>query len=104
MGCWGRSRLSAGCFFWPGGPVSLFSAWPDRPGQHERNCMKIQGCTVLLFVCLCCLSAYGQDRPIVIKAATILDGKGAVLRNTAIVVQGGKISKLDPNAQGAVYD
>jgi imidazolonepropionase-like amidohydrolase len=35
-----------------------------------------------------------QDRAIVLKAATVLDGKGQILRNTIIVVEGGKISRL----------
>src|SRR5689334_391636 len=32
-----------------------------------------------------------QDRPLVIKASTVLDGKGQTLHNTTIVVQGSKI-------------
>jgi imidazolonepropionase-like amidohydrolase len=39
-------------------------------------------------------SLNAQDRPIVLKAATVLDGKGQVLRNTVIVVEGGKISHV----------
>ena len=35
-----------------------------------------------------------QERPIVLKASTILDGKGQVLRNTIIVVEGGKIARI----------
>jgi imidazolonepropionase-like amidohydrolase len=35
-----------------------------------------------------------QDRPIVLKAAMILDGRGQVLRNTSIVVEGGKIARI----------
>jgi imidazolonepropionase-like amidohydrolase len=35
-----------------------------------------------------------QERPIVLKTATILDGKGQVLRNTIIVVESGKIARL----------
>ncbi len=35
-----------------------------------------------------------QDRPIVIKAATILDGKGHILRNTTIVVEGSRIARI----------
>ena len=35
-----------------------------------------------------------QDRPIVIRAATVLDGKGQTLRNTTIVVQGTKILRV----------
>jgi len=36
----------------------------------------------------------GQERPIVLRAATALDGKGQILRNTIIVVEGGKISRI----------
>src|SRR5215831_9387060 len=66
--------------------------------------MRTQSLAVGLLLCLSCLPAHGQDRPIVIKASTLLDGKGGVIKDTAIVIQGGKISKLDPNAQGTVYD
>ena len=47
-----------------------------------------------------------QERPIVLKASTVLDGKGKILRNMVIVVEGGKISRLGGSApQGAVsYD
>jgi len=36
----------------------------------------------------------GQERPIVLRAATVLDGKGQILRNTIIVVEGGKIARI----------
>ena len=47
-----------------------------------------------------------QQRPIVLKAATILDGKGQVLRNTIIVVDGGNIARIGGDAPiGAItYD
>jgi len=35
-----------------------------------------------------------QERPIVLKAATALDGKGQTLHDTIIVVEGGKISRI----------
>jgi hypothetical protein len=35
-----------------------------------------------------------QERPIVLKAAAVFDGKGQVLRNTIIVVEGGKILRV----------
>jgi len=38
--------------------------------------------------------ATAQERPIVLKAATILDGKGEAFRNTIIVVEGGKIVRI----------
>ena len=46
------------------------------------------------------------DKPIVIKAATVLDGKGQTLRNTIIVVQGSKIVSVGGTAPaGAItYD
>lgn len=48
--------------------------------------------------------AHGQDRPIVIKVSAVLDGKGNILRNTNIVIEGGKIARLDPKAAPATYD
>lgn len=47
-----------------------------------------------------------QDRPVVLKASTVLDGKGKILRNTTIVVEGGKIARVGGTApQGVVtYD
>ena len=50
-------------------------------------------------------AASAQQDTIVIRAGTILDGKGGVLRDTAIVVQGSKIVRIDPKAVGTVtYD
>ncbi len=49
------------------------------------------------------LAAYAQA-PIVIKAGTLLDGKGGVQKNATIVVVGSKIEKLDPSAKGTTYD
>ena len=47
-----------------------------------------------------------QSRPVVLKATTVLDGKGQIVRNTLIVVQGSKIVRLGgaipPNA--VIYD
>src|SRR5262245_44337488 len=50
------------------------------------------------------VAASAQDRPIVIRADTVIDGKGATLTNTSIVIQGSKIAKIDPAAQGITYD
>ncbi len=48
----------------------------------------------------------GQEHPIVLKAATILDGRGQVLHNTIIVVEGAKIARIGGGAPaGAItYD
>ena len=50
--------------------------------------------------------AAGQERPIVLKATTVLDGKGHVLRNTIIVVERGKIARIggEPPAGAINYD
>jgi imidazolonepropionase-like amidohydrolase len=50
--------------------------------------------------------ASGQDRPIVLKATTILDGTGQVLGNTTIVIEGGKIARIggDASAGAIAYD
>jgi imidazolonepropionase-like amidohydrolase len=50
--------------------------------------------------------ASGQERPIVLKAATVLDGRGQILRNTIIVVEAGKIVRIggDTPAGAITYD
>ncbi len=45
-----------------------------------------------------------QHNQIVIAASTILDGKGGVLHNTRIVIEGSKIVRIDPNAAPVNYD
>jgi imidazolonepropionase-like amidohydrolase len=47
-----------------------------------------------------------QDRPVVLKTSTLFDGKGKTLRNTVIVVEGSKITRVGGTApSGAVtYD
>jgi imidazolonepropionase-like amidohydrolase len=48
-------------------------------------------------------SAVAQQKPIVLRAGTVLDGKGGVQRNVTITVQNGTIQKID--AAGATgYD
>jgi imidazolonepropionase-like amidohydrolase len=48
--------------------------------------------------------AQGQPRPVVIRASTVLDGKGAILRDVAIVVEGTRIARIDSNVSAATYD
>jgi imidazolonepropionase-like amidohydrolase len=45
-----------------------------------------------------------KPKQIVIAAGTVLDGKGGVLHNTRIVVEGSKIVRIDPNAAPVNYD
>jgi imidazolonepropionase-like amidohydrolase len=61
-------------------------------------------------IVLCCLLtsvARAQETPLVIRAGTLLDGRGHAAHNIQIVVQGGKILRLGANetAPGAlIYD
>ena len=64
-----------------------------------------------LAVCILILGAYAQQmsnptkpKRIVIAASTLLDGKGHVLHDTRIVVEGEKIVAIDPKATPVDYD
>ncbi len=48
--------------------------------------------------------AVAGAQPIVLKTSTILDGKGGVLRNKMIVVEGGRISRVADAGANATYD
>ena len=56
-------------------------------------CSLCRAWPILLSASLC-----AQEKPIIIAASTVLDGRGKVLHDTRIVVQDGKIVKLDPQA------
>src|SRR5437764_6326899 len=45
-----------------------------------------------------------QNRRIVIAASAVLDGRGRVIRDTRIVVEGSKIVAIDPKAGPVDYD
>lgn len=64
-------------------------------------------CAVLFASLSSASMVMAQDRPVVLKASTVLDGKGKILHNTTIIViEGGKIASVGGAApQGAVtYD
>jgi imidazolonepropionase-like amidohydrolase len=50
-----------------------------------------------------CSMALAQEQAIVLRAGTMLDGKGGARRNVAIVVQSGKIQRIDTGS-GVGYD
>src|SRR5215813_12788082 len=60
-----------------------------------------------LLIC-CSIQTQSQTpkpaRRVVIAASTVLDGKGHVLRNTRIVIEGTKIVAIDPKAAPIDYD
>ena len=45
-----------------------------------------------------------QPRQVVIRASTLLDGKGGVRRDVALLIEGSRIVRLDSNAGAATYD
>jgi imidazolonepropionase-like amidohydrolase len=69
---------------------------------------KVMQCIVgILAACALAQPSASQipaGRPVVIAASTVLDGKGRVLHDTRIVVQGSKIAAIDPKAAPVDYD
>jgi len=65
--------------------------------------MRAMRTKILLFATIVAAAATlsAQDQAIRIRAATILDGTGKVLRNATIVVQGSKITAIDTGNAGA---
>src|SRR3982750_3186595 len=65
-------------------------------------------CKLLLIelVCIAIIPAatFAQSKRIVIAAETVFDGKGGVLHNTHVVVEGSRIIAIDPNAAPVDYD
>src|SRR5213595_2204367 len=53
---------------------------------------------------LLALAATAQADPIVIKAARVIDGRGRLYRNAAVVVDGAKIVRIDEHPQRADRD
>jgi imidazolonepropionase-like amidohydrolase len=57
-----------------------------------------------VFAVLLVSFASAQEAPVVLKVGALLDGRGGVQRNTKIVVQDGKILKIDASTPGLTYD
>src|SRR5215213_8908296 len=64
--------------------------------------MRSMLCLVILVIASA--QAPAQNKQIVIAASTVLDGKGGVVHNTRIVIEGSKIVRIDPNASPVNYD
>src|ERR1043166_7062175 len=79
---------------------------------RNHNFIEMRLCTIVLCLTsttLVCANAENNSAPIpkkrtVIAASTLLDGRGHVLRDTRIVVDGSKIVALDPKASPVDYD
>jgi imidazolonepropionase-like amidohydrolase len=57
----------------------------------------------IAFVVAGSLTAFAQEQPVVLRAGTLLDGKGGIERNVNVTVQNGKIQKIGP-ASGSGLD
>src|SRR5580765_6019486 len=57
-----------------------------------------------LNLCLLLCATWAAAQPVVLKTSTILDGKGNVLTNRSIVIEGGKISRIAGPGEKANYD
>lgn len=55
----------------------------------------------IFFIVSLALAAVAQAQTVIIRAGTLLDGKGHTLHNVLIVVQEGKIVRVEPNAKDA---
>ncbi len=66
--------------------------------------------SALWFLCVILVAAslgMAQEKPIVIQAGTLLDGKGGVARNVSIQIEGARIAKVGssaPAGTATVYD
>jgi imidazolonepropionase-like amidohydrolase len=81
-------------------------------GATMRSTKIITGILAILGVCTLALQSSSQtpaqsspaSKRIVIAASAVLDGNGHVLRDTRIVIDGGKIVAIDPKAGPIDYD
>ena len=58
----------------------------------------------ILFVLAVTSTVEAQPKRTVIQVGTLLDGRGGVIKNTRIVVEGTKIVRLDPKAKPVDFD
>ncbi len=59
---------------------------------------------IAIWTLLGAVAGFSIAQPIVIKTTTLLDGKGAVLKNKEIVIEGSKISRVADARGSATYD
>jgi len=59
---------------------------------------------LLVIACGAAAQSPQPNKQIIIAASTVLDGKGNVVHNTHIVVEGSKIIRIDPDAGPVSYD
>ena len=45
-----------------------------------------------------------DDAPVVLRAGVALDGRGGILRDVSLVIERGRIVRIEPSAAAATYD
>ena len=66
--------------------------------------IRIASCLLLVITSVVVRAQTPEHKQIVIAADTVFDGKGGVVHNTRIVVEGSRIVRIDPNAGPVNYD
>ena len=71
--------------------------------------MSIPRILIAALAVLAPLCALAQEKPVVLQASTLLDGRGHVVKDTAVVIQNGRITAVHPNSEkpapgATVYD
>jgi len=56
--------------------------------------------TITFVVLLAAALCGAQEKTVILQAGTLLDGRGHVLHHVQIVVQGGRITRIDENGKG----
>jgi imidazolonepropionase-like amidohydrolase len=83
----------------------------NRQPDHKRGALIMSKALLLLAAASASITLFSptadtqsSQPPTILRASTILDGRGHVLHDTSIVVENGKVARLDPKAPGIVYD
>ena len=59
---------------------------------------------LILFLVFCAVAVVSQERAVIIQTSTLLDGRGHLLRDMQIVVQNGKILRVEKAGGKATYN
>src|SRR4029450_1860565 len=65
---------------------------------------RVQWFVALALIVPAIVVAQSQTRPVVVRASIVLDGKGGILRDVALVIEGFRIVRIDSKAVEATYD
>lgn len=80
----------------------------NRTGDGGRGCgdllLPLRWVLAAALVALSSSLAAAQSSPLVLEVSTLYDGHGKILHNTRVVVQEGKIVRVDPKATGTLID